>query len=1071
MKTLSHPDLSRLTTPTLSFLFLTNFIAIWGEVVILAYFIIELDLSMLAIVLMLEALVWAFAANLQSRVQSNRGETQVLILTACVVTALVLIAIPLLHTAPTIAFTVLYLCVRSTAKIYRQHALAYIGPVYSARHRREQLVNQIIFAQVFAGIALLAIMPLIQLDSIIILLCIWLLAVLAHFVLALWLEQAAEEFETQSPEGGTYTRTITGRPSLVHIAPILENPLARWLTLSMLSIAFLSNVLLFQAASIVIDVALNIEGVLFFYVLSGVTGIWASLPIGYRMLSKMLQAYNAGTLISVYPVILISVLLGIFLFPVILFAFLSEIVRGPFRRVIYDALQRIVYHALPDAQQTWSLRFWQGVATPLGGFLAGATLLLNLSLSGNGVLLLSSVGVAALFFVSTQYAGRIYSKTLDQSLADKNYRVLRQATDDLTTSDQVFIQSLIERLQQGITDERELLQVVEVVSQSESEMAYTALCEVWYRSSDKLKAELLPFIIDAWPDKADQTENQALIQQALISTHPLLRQKALVMVARYAKLDPANSIARFLIDPDPKVDVVAAWILLRHPSVAVRHAARAQLRWLARDNNVSIRVTAVQALVSGSLNSFGELVHPLNIQPYMTDVATRVREAAMPAASVEQLLTAVCDPSSGVQQAAIRQLKARRFQGVLRHLIDTVEEQETRVVASNYLQIDVSLNYWRLLSAVRHLSWRPSRSRLLADLHDGFEQIDILDSIIIALTCLERDVFMVVIKQVERDRDDLLDIMIENLLIVADAERLKPSIWALRVGVDVPEYTPALQTIAQDTTPLLAQKFADALAKVNLDTSGQQSPLPTIAFEVLLDQQDEWRPLLTLFALSQLPYEQRERWTDHDAVRRVIDHSTRSKSGVIREGGRLVQRLLGTSEGGIPTYNLDQHLQKNESERLRMLSTLERMLFLRNVSYFENLQLDQLRSLARGCQEITAPENEVIIKQGTVGNSLFIVVEGTVRVEIQTEDHETRILSTLSAQEVFGEISLLDGSLRSASVVANSPVLLLNVHRDALNTALEDDPNIAMSMLQVLAQRLRQSNEMLGQQMQTGADD
>ena len=1070
MKSLSHPDLTRLTTSTQSFLFLTAFIAVWGEVVALAYFVFNLELSWLALAIMLEAVVWSGSTILQAQVRSNRGENLILIGTAVIVTSVTLVSMVLLETSPEIAFILLFISVQFAAQTYRQHALAYIGPVYAARHRRNALVNRIVVGRGLAGLAVLGVILFTGENVIAIMLVLWLVAIGLHLGMGLWLEQAAEDFETQSPEGSAYAETIGRQLTLSRLALIWENQLTRWLSLSVLCVAFLSNILLFQAAVIVGDQFVDLADIVAFYAVSAAVGLWVTLPISYRLLAVALRRYNAGQLVWLYPTLLAVGLLADFLLPLVLFAALSEVIRRHLRFTLHDPLHRLLHRALPESEQAWAGRLWQGVIDPLGRFVAGAVLLATIDFAAG--LAVAGLVVAFAFILAALRAGQLYSSTLQDSLMSNNYRLLRQTTDDLTISDQVFVKGLIQRVQAGIENDRELLHVVEVIAESELEAAYDALTTLWYKSDPHLQAELLSYIVDAWPDKTSAQANAALIRQALESDHPPLRQQALTMIARYPQLNPDASLARFLIDPDPKVDVVAAWILLRNPSVHVRHAARAQLRWLARDNNASIRVTAVTALVHGSLNSFGEVVHPVNIEPYMNDPATRVREAALPAATIPQLVTAACDPSADVRKVAVQQLHEHRFQGSVRQLVARIEEQETLVVSTNYLQIEASLNYWRLLSAIRQLSWRTSRARLFEDLREGFEQIDVLNNTIIALTCLDEQAFNAVIRQIERDRKDLLNTMIWNLGTLIGQSQVESLMWVLRTGEGTADYTTTHAILSQHTTPLLATKFAEAL-RLNIDAeTALQSPLPVIAFEVLLVQRDEWRPLLTLFALSQLPRQQRENWVNANDVERVIVRSLNSPAGVIREGGRLVKRLLVENESGPPQYGLKNHLQKDEEERLLMLSTLERMLFLRNVSFFENLRLDQLRSLARGCRELTAPEGEVIIEQGTIGNSLFIVVEGQVRVEVAASSTTRKtVLSKLGPGDVFGEMSLLDGRIRSASVVAETPVLLLSIHREALNTALEDDPNIAMVMLQALAKRLRNNNELLSKQPQPYGDD
>jgi CRP/FNR family transcriptional regulator/CRP/FNR family cyclic AMP-dependent transcriptional regulator len=173
---------------------------------------------------------------------------------------------------------------------------------------------------------------------------------------------------------------------------------------------------------------------------------------------------------------------------------------------------------------------------------------------------------------------------------------------------------------------------------------------------------------------------------------------------------------------------------------------------------------------------------------------------------------------------------------------------------------------------------------------------------------------------------------------------------------------------------------------------------------------------------------------------------------VIREAARSITKAL----------QADHAPEANLKRGDVMLSTLERMLFLRNVSFFENLQLDQLRALARVCREASFAADETIIRQGEIGDELLIIVEGQVRIEwSRPASGETLVLTTLGPSEVFGELSILDGGARSADAVAETPVLLLQIESNALHDALEEDPSIAMMMLRTLAQRLRKVNETL----------
>ncbi|NDJ86080.1 MAG: cyclic nucleotide-binding domain-containing protein, partial [Chloroflexi bacterium] len=199
----------------------------------------------------------------------------------------------------------------------------------------------------------------------------------------------------------------------------------------------------------------------------------------------------------------------------------------------------------------------------------------------------------------------------------------------------------------------------------------------------------------------------------------------------------------------------------------------------------------------------------------------------------------------------------------------------------------------------------------------------------------------------------------------------------------------------------------------------------------------------------------------------ILTEMIRSKQDFIREGARQISKVLA---GSIVLPGQSSAVVEQNRRNL-MLSTLERMLSLRYVSFFQSLGLDQLRALARGCEEFAATEGQAIIKQGEISYGLYIIVEGTVRVERASENDQKVVLGRLGPSEVFGEISLLDEGVRTASVIAESPVLLLSIQRDALLLALEDDPQIAMTMLRTMAQRLRQNNELLQRKLSDQSDN
>jgi CRP/FNR family cyclic AMP-dependent transcriptional regulator len=102
---------------------------------------------------------------------------------------------------------------------------------------------------------------------------------------------------------------------------------------------------------------------------------------------------------------------------------------------------------------------------------------------------------------------------------------------------------------------------------------------------------------------------------------------------------------------------------------------------------------------------------------------------------------------------------------------------------------------------------------------------------------------------------------------------------------------------------------------------------------------------------------------------------------------------------------------------------------------------------------------EMIFTMDAPGSSMMAIAEGTVRVEVVTPDGRDVILNELRAGDVFGEIALLDGGERSASVrsITNSTLVVLD--RRALLDVLQRNPQFSIRLIELLCQRVRRSDE------------
>ncbi|PIE51989.1 hypothetical protein CSA37_08950 [Candidatus Fermentibacteria bacterium] len=116
------------------------------------------------------------------------------------------------------------------------------------------------------------------------------------------------------------------------------------------------------------------------------------------------------------------------------------------------------------------------------------------------------------------------------------------------------------------------------------------------------------------------------------------------------------------------------------------------------------------------------------------------------------------------------------------------------------------------------------------------------------------------------------------------------------------------------------------------------------------------------------------------------------------------------------------------------------------------------------CSKTDVAAEEKIIRKGTHGNELYIITSGEFRVHDKSAG-EDYVLALLKRGDIFGEMSFIDGSLRSASVTAAVPGSVLIMGREEYSAMLKKEPEIAVAFMRflsgVVCRRLRTANDAL----------
>ena len=139
---------------------------------------------------------------------------------------------------------------------------------------------------------------------------------------------------------------------------------------------------------------------------------------------------------------------------------------------------------------------------------------------------------------------------------------------------------------------------------------------------------------------------------------------------------------------------------------------------------------------------------------------------------------------------------------------------------------------------------------------------------------------------------------------------------------------------------------------------------------------------------------------------------------------------------------------------LSMYSTLEKTIFMKGVDLFKDISGQEVSNIAQIAKEREFSANERIMNHGDNGDSMFIIISGSVKVHIDNKE-----LTTLSKGDCIGEMALLDQEPRSASVTTKEETTLLEIYGEDFYDLMASRMDIMQGIVKVLSRRIRKNNQ------------
>jgi CRP-like cAMP-binding protein len=139
---------------------------------------------------------------------------------------------------------------------------------------------------------------------------------------------------------------------------------------------------------------------------------------------------------------------------------------------------------------------------------------------------------------------------------------------------------------------------------------------------------------------------------------------------------------------------------------------------------------------------------------------------------------------------------------------------------------------------------------------------------------------------------------------------------------------------------------------------------------------------------------------------------------------------------------------------------MERILFFKRVPLFANLSPADIKQVAAIAQEESFSDGVMIARQGEVGDVMFIIVSGEVRVVVSTDKKDIE-LARRKPGEYVGEMALVSKEPRSATLTAVGNVRALSIDQKSFESLLRDRSDVSLAVIQVLCERLKQASNFM----------
>lgn len=749
--------------------------------------------------------------------------------------------------------------------------------------------------------------------------------------------------------------------------------------------------------------------------LAGFLGMFNALSTGAAFLASLFLANRLFARFGIMPMILLLPVIYLIGFGILaVYEVFFLIVAFRFVQTLWitgvaSSAWQAMFNPVPAERRDQVRIFIEGVPAKAGTFIAGAILLVGERAFSPQQLYLVGLAAGVITLLVIWRAGQAYKHALVDALRAGRPALFTDQEEPFGGFQQDA--ATVEVALQGLAHADPLVRrtAAEILGNLEEPRAQSALVAALHDPDSEVKIACLQSLAHA-------EAAAAILEVAVKLNDPEagVRAQAIVTLCSLAKYPHGlkTYLEPMLQDPDGVVRSRAAVGLLRQ---GMHSGARDLLRSTAITGSQDDRLSAIQAMAEwGDMEAFVLIEAELRDQyaPSPVRRAAAIALGSCGSNAMPVLLDTLADNDLAVREGAVRgltRLGPQITEGVLVKLSDPAAEEGALQVLESLprLQLADELRAYaqtRITSALRYNDlWHSVKAHAT----DGPIRL-LADSL--------RD---------RAQRDSLY--ALKALGLVRDRETITVTIENLRSG-DSGQRANALETLetvrdAGFIRPLLA-------IWEPVETDQSSGHVAEILAVILEHEPDEWLRACAAFAATAEAYPR--------ANQSLNKLAQSDPDPFVRE---------------IACWNVGHGEQMNT---ITGLSIMERILLLRRVPLLADLSPADLKRVAAIATEHHFLDGETIFEQDEAGDEMYIVVAGEVRVLIKSDGSTDKEVARRKAGEAVGEMSVISGSTRSATLVAAGDVHLLCLDQKSFEGLLRERPEVSLAVMRMLCDRLRQ---------------